>query len=61
MFVLNIIYYINERKFIIILLLIIIIISPIFIAISLYNTIEIYRKIKAVKYKKLDCFLYPKI
>ena len=33
----------------------------IFITISLYNIIEIYRKIKAVKYKKLDCFLYPKI
>lgn len=48
MFVLNIIYYINERKFMIILLLIIIIISPIFIAISLYNTIKIYRKIKLV-------------
>ena len=32
----------------IILLLIIIIISPIFIAISLYNTIKIYRKIKLV-------------
>ena len=32
----------------IILLLIIIIISPIFIAISLYNTIKIYRKIKFV-------------
>lgn len=29
-------------------LLIIIIISPIFIAISLYNTIKIYRKIKYV-------------
>lgn len=48
MFVLNIIYYINERKFMIIPLLIIIIISPIFIAISLYNTIKIYRKIKYV-------------
>lgn len=32
----------------IILLLIIIIISPIFIAISLYNTVKIYRKIKLV-------------
>lgn len=32
----------------IILILIIIIISPIFIAISLYNTIKIYRKIKFV-------------
>lgn len=32
----------------IILLLIIIIISPIFIAISLYNTIKIYRKIKYI-------------
>lgn len=32
----------------IILLLIIIIISPIFIAISLYNTVKIYRKIKYI-------------
>lgn len=49
MFVLNITYYyINGRKFMIILFLIMIIISPIFIAISLYNTVKIYRKIKYI-------------
>lgn len=49
MFVLNITYYyINGMKFMIILFLIMIIISPIFIAISLYNTVKIYRKIKYI-------------
>ena len=40
--------------------LIMITVSPIFITISLYNTIEIYRKIKAVKYKNLTAFYIQK-